>query len=96
VSCCTYGEMRNAYKILVGRSKGSRPLGRSQLILADDIKQLCQYAECLRMLRIILKWKEEVFFFTACDVKEVSYDLVRTQPYTDQCSHTPTLCFISS
>jgi hypothetical protein len=29
-ACSTNGEKRNAYKILVGRPKGKRPLGRSR------------------------------------------------------------------
>jgi hypothetical protein len=27
-ACSMYGEMRNAYKILVGKPEGKRPLGR--------------------------------------------------------------------
>jgi hypothetical protein len=32
------GEMRNAYKILVGKPEGKRPLGRSRHRWADNIK----------------------------------------------------------
>jgi hypothetical protein len=34
------GEMRNAYRILVGKSEGKRPLGRHRLRLKVDIR-LC-------------------------------------------------------
>jgi hypothetical protein len=32
------GEMRNAYKILVGKSEGERPFGRSRRRLEDNIR----------------------------------------------------------
>jgi hypothetical protein len=37
-ACSIYGERRCAYRILVGRSEGRRPLGRFSLIWEDDIK----------------------------------------------------------
>jgi hypothetical protein len=33
-----FGEMRNAYKILVGRREGKRPLGRTRRRWDDKIK----------------------------------------------------------
>ena len=32
------GKRRDAYKVLVGRSKGKRPLGRTRRRLEDNIK----------------------------------------------------------
>jgi hypothetical protein len=32
------GEMRNAYRILVGKPEGKRPLGRTRLRWVDNIK----------------------------------------------------------
>jgi hypothetical protein len=32
------GEMRNAYKILIGKPEGKRPLGRPRHAWEDDIK----------------------------------------------------------
>jgi hypothetical protein len=32
------GETRNAYRILMGKPEGKRPLGRSRRIWADNIK----------------------------------------------------------
>jgi hypothetical protein len=34
-----WGERRNAYKLLVGRSKGKRPLGRTRHRWEDNIKK---------------------------------------------------------
>jgi hypothetical protein len=36
--CSTHGEKKNAYKILVGKSKGKRPLGRPRCRWVDNIK----------------------------------------------------------
>jgi hypothetical protein len=35
---CTYGETRNAYKILVGKPEGKRPLGRPRRRWVGNIK----------------------------------------------------------
>jgi hypothetical protein len=37
-SCNTIGEKRNAYRILVGKPEGNRPLGRPRLRWVDNIK----------------------------------------------------------
>jgi hypothetical protein len=37
-ACSTYGEMRNAYKILDTKSKGKRPFGRTRRSQEYDIK----------------------------------------------------------
>jgi hypothetical protein len=37
-ACGTYGERRGAYRILVGRPEGRRPIGRPRLRRDDDIK----------------------------------------------------------
>jgi hypothetical protein len=37
-ACSTNGEKRNAYRILVGKLEGKRPLGRSRRRWVDNIK----------------------------------------------------------
>jgi hypothetical protein len=37
-ACGAHGEVRNAYKILVGRPEGSRPVGRIRRCWEDNIK----------------------------------------------------------
>jgi hypothetical protein len=37
-ACSTNGEKRNAYRILVGKPEGKRPLGRSRCRWVDNIK----------------------------------------------------------
>jgi hypothetical protein len=37
-TCSTYGEKRNAYRILVGKQEGKRPLGRPRHRWVDNIK----------------------------------------------------------
>jgi hypothetical protein len=36
-SCSTYGEKRNAYRLLVGKPEGKRPLGRPRRRCVDNI-----------------------------------------------------------
>jgi hypothetical protein len=36
-ACCTNGEKRNAYSILVGNPEGKRPLGRRRCRWVDNI-----------------------------------------------------------
>jgi hypothetical protein len=36
--CSTYREVKNAYKILIGKSEGKRPLGRPRRRWEDNIK----------------------------------------------------------
>jgi hypothetical protein len=38
VACSTHGEMRNACRILVGKSEGKKPLGRPRNRWEDNIK----------------------------------------------------------
>jgi hypothetical protein len=38
MACSTDGEKRNAYRKLVGRTEGKRPLGRPRCRWADNIK----------------------------------------------------------
>jgi hypothetical protein len=37
-ACSTNGEKRNAYRILVGKPEGKKPLGRPRRRLGDNIK----------------------------------------------------------
>jgi hypothetical protein len=37
-ACSTNGEKRNAYRILVGKPEGKRPLGRPRCRRVDNIK----------------------------------------------------------
>jgi hypothetical protein len=37
-ACSTNGESRNAYRILVGKPEGKRPLGRPRRMWVDNIK----------------------------------------------------------
>jgi hypothetical protein len=37
-ACSTYGKRRGAYRVLVGKPKGKRPLGRPRRIWEDNIK----------------------------------------------------------
>jgi hypothetical protein len=37
MECCT-GEMRNAYKVLVRKSEGKRPLGRPRYKWGNDVR----------------------------------------------------------
>jgi hypothetical protein len=37
-ACSTYGEKRNAYRILVGEPEGKRPLGRHRRRWEDNIR----------------------------------------------------------
>jgi hypothetical protein len=37
-ACSTHGEKRNAYRILVGKPEGRRPLGRPRRRWMDNIK----------------------------------------------------------
>jgi hypothetical protein len=41
-ACNTYGEKRGPYRILVGRTQGRRPLGRSRHRWEDNIKMVVQ------------------------------------------------------
>jgi hypothetical protein len=38
IGACITGEMRNSYKILVGKPEGKRPLGRPRRRWEDNIK----------------------------------------------------------
>jgi hypothetical protein len=38
-ACSTNGEKRNAYRILVGKPEGKRPLGRPRRRWVDSIKK---------------------------------------------------------
>jgi hypothetical protein len=38
MACSTNGEKRNAYRILVGKREGKRPLGRPRCRWVDNIK----------------------------------------------------------
>jgi hypothetical protein len=39
-ACCTNGEKRNAYRILVGKPEDKRPLGRPRYMWVDNIKMV--------------------------------------------------------
>jgi hypothetical protein len=41
--CSTIGEKRNAYRILVGKPEGKRPLGRTRCRSVDNIKMDLRY-----------------------------------------------------
>jgi hypothetical protein len=36
--CSTYGKKRNAYRLLVGKPEGKRPLGRPKRMWVDNIR----------------------------------------------------------
>jgi hypothetical protein len=44
-ACSTNGVKRNAYRILVGKPEGKRPLGRSRLRRVDNIKMYLREIE---------------------------------------------------
>jgi hypothetical protein len=39
MACSTSGSKRNAYRVLVGKPEGKRPLGRPRSRLVDNIKK---------------------------------------------------------
>jgi hypothetical protein len=41
-ACCKYGERRGAYRILVGRPEGSKPLGRPRRRWENNVKMYLQ------------------------------------------------------
>ena len=45
-TCSPYGEMKGAYRILVGKPEGKRPLGRQRLRWEDNIKMDLQEVGC--------------------------------------------------
>jgi hypothetical protein len=45
-SCISIVEWRGVYRVLVGKSEGNRPMGRSRHRWADDIKMDLQEVEC--------------------------------------------------
>jgi hypothetical protein len=45
-ACSTYGETRGAYRVLVGKPEGKRPLGRPRRRWEDNIKTYLQEVEC--------------------------------------------------
>jgi hypothetical protein len=44
--CSTYGERTGVYRVLVGKPKGTRPLGRPRLRWEDNIKMDLQEVGC--------------------------------------------------
>jgi hypothetical protein len=53
-ACSAYGEMKNAYKILVGKLEGRKPFGRSRRRWEDNIKidfrEICvEVMDCIRL-----------------------------------------------
>jgi hypothetical protein len=44
-ACSTHGEKRNAYRSLVGKPEGNRPLGRPRRRWEDTIKMLFRETE---------------------------------------------------
>jgi hypothetical protein len=53
------GEKRNAYKILVGKPEGNRPLGRSRRRWEDDIKMVLREIGWGGMDWIDLAWDRD-------------------------------------
>jgi hypothetical protein len=45
-ACSAYGEERGLYRVLVGKPKGKRPLGRFRFRLEDNIKMDLQEVGC--------------------------------------------------
>jgi hypothetical protein len=45
-ACSTNGEMRNAYRFLVGKPEGRRPLGRPRRRFLDNIKMDVKVGWC--------------------------------------------------
>ena len=45
-TCSTYGGSRNAYRVLVGKPEGKRPLGRPRSRLEDNNKMDLREVDC--------------------------------------------------
>jgi len=41
-ACSTYGDRRGLYRVMVGKPKGKRPLGRTRRRWEDNIKMYLQ------------------------------------------------------
>jgi len=48
-ACSMYGERRGVYRVLVGKTKGRRPLGRPRHRREDNIKMYLQEVGCWGM-----------------------------------------------
>jgi hypothetical protein len=64
-TCSTNGETRNAYKILLGKPEGKRPLGRPRRAWVDNIKMDLKDKEwggmdCKDLAQVRDQWRDLV------------------------------------
>jgi hypothetical protein len=71
-TCGTHGEGRGAYRVLVGRPEGKRPLGRPRRRREDNIKMDIRErgidgANCIQLAQNRVQWR--AFLNTVMDLR---------------------------
>jgi hypothetical protein len=66
-ACSTYVERRGAYRLLVWKPEGKRPLGRTKRRWEDNIKMNrqeggCGYMDCIVSAQFSIKWKTDIIW----------------------------------